>query len=411
MTWWMFGLIVSGLLTLLLVLVALPWWRSKNDEVTNQLSNAQIVNQRLTELEREVREGLITESDKQQVSDDLKIALVEETSIHSSRRVESNWPVVIGAMFALIVGGVVYWQVNHLTEVEQATHALARLPELSSKLASGDGNNINVQDIQALTLAIRTRLIDEPEDEQGWMFLGRLWLAIGQDEQARAALEKAIEIDPKNSTIVMTYAQILMASESINDLKHAQKLLLSLIQQQPDNDNLMLMTAVVSSQVNDMATAKLYFDKIRTKLPKDNPLYVQLSSKIEAAQLPLKADKDLAKTGFAITLTLDEGLLDKVPDKGFLFLYAQDATSDNKMPAAVVKVPLTEFPITLALTTENAMLPSYTLAQLKQTRLTARITRNDNATPQSGDLVGTVSLPVVVGEIRDQLVVISKEIM
>ena len=59
MSWSEFYLIVSGLITLVLLIIAFPFLRNKNHAKRDSLSNTQIIRQRLLELEREVKEGLI----------------------------------------------------------------------------------------------------------------------------------------------------------------------------------------------------------------------------------------------------------------------------------------------------------------------------------------------------------------
>ena len=53
MMWSEFYLVVSGLMTLVLLIVAFPWLRSKNHAKADSLSNTQIVKQRLQELDRD----------------------------------------------------------------------------------------------------------------------------------------------------------------------------------------------------------------------------------------------------------------------------------------------------------------------------------------------------------------------
>ena len=55
MSWSEFYIIVSGLITLVLLIVAFPWLRNKNHAKQDSLSNTQIVKQRLAELDRETR--------------------------------------------------------------------------------------------------------------------------------------------------------------------------------------------------------------------------------------------------------------------------------------------------------------------------------------------------------------------
>ena len=117
MSWSEFYIIVSGLITLVLLIIAFPWLRSKNHAKQDSLSNTQIVKQRLVELEREVQEGLISEHDKRQAVDELKLALVDESAFESHKTGNAKLPLVIGGVLALVCGIVVYAQVNQMGRV------------------------------------------------------------------------------------------------------------------------------------------------------------------------------------------------------------------------------------------------------------------------------------------------------
>ena len=91
-------------------------------------------------------------------------------------------------------------------------------------------------------------------------------------------------------------------------------------------------------------------------------------------------------------------------------VYAQDNLSENRMPAAVVKMPLQNFPVSLSLTTDNAMMPAYTVASLTQAKLTARISSDDDVMPAAGDLQGVLSAPVKPGEVLPIAIQINKEL-
>ena len=118
MSWTEFGLITSGLITLVLLLVAFPWLRRREVRQRDVLSNIEIVRQRLTELEREVSEGLISEADRQKASDELKLAMVDEAGSEATVKKQSALlPLLTGAVLAISTGTIVYGSVNHLQQV------------------------------------------------------------------------------------------------------------------------------------------------------------------------------------------------------------------------------------------------------------------------------------------------------
>jgi len=324
-------------------------------------------------------------------------------------------PLLTGAVLAIATGTIVYGSVNHLQQVKQAEAAIESLPELSDKLASGDAGNFTAQDIASLTYAIRQRLRSEPEDATGWMFLGRLWMSVGEDEQALQSIQRAMSLKPGDMTIRITYAQALMVSDDAGKLAAAWRVLQSLTEENPENDNLSLMMAVVSARLGDLAGTERYFALIRNKLPPQHETRLALEERIAGLKkqqqaVPVAAEQMTAKTGFDITVTIADEIKDKLPDDGYLIVYAQDAQSENRMPAAVVKMQLQNFPVSLSLSTDNAMVPTFTLASLQQVKLTARISTGDDVMPAAGDLSGVLTVPVSPGEVLPLPIQINKEL-
>ena len=443
MSWSEFYIIVSGLITLVLLIVAFPWLRNKNHAKQDSLSNTQIVKQRLAELDREVQEGLISEHDKRQAVDELKLALVDESAFQSHKTGNAKLPLAIGAVLAIACGVIVYAQVNQMGRVTQASQAIEALPELSQQLASGNANNLTQQDIASLALAIRQRLREEPEDDTGWMYFGRLMLSIGQEVQAIEAIDKAVSLAPSNSANRITLAQALTTTGDVNNLERAQSILLGLLNDNPANDNLALMMAVVSAQLGDLENTQRFYKQVEGKLPVDSDMAQRLvarikelqgntsemaalqntaaeitdtstaqnaSSEAKNASSEAQSDSSEAQTGFNITVNLSDDASIEAPKDGFLIVFAQDANSDNKMPAAVVKLPIEDFPVSVTLTTENAMMPQFTLATLSDVVVTARLSKDGNVAVSKGEWQGSVSASVTANEISSLSVIIDKEL-
>ena len=428
MSWSEFYIIVSGLITLVLLIIAFPWLRSKNHAKQDSLSNTQIVKQRLVELEREVQEGLISEHDKRQAVDELKLALVDESAFESHKTGNAKLPLAIGGVLALVCGIVVYAQVNQVGRVAKAQQAIDALPELSQQLASGNANNLTQEDIANLALAIRQRLREEPQDDTGWMYFGRLMLSIGQEVQAIEAIDKAVSLSPSNSANRITLAQALMTTGDVNNLERAQSILLGLLQDTPQNDNLALMMAVVSAQLGDLDNTRRFYQQVEGKLPSDSDMAQRLSARIKELegnssemvllqtggtvqkQPIVNNDGNAIETGFDVTVSLSKEADANAPKAGFLIVFAQDANSDNKMPAAVVKLPIEDFPISVSLTTDNAMMPQFTLATLSEVVITARLSIDSNVAVSEGEWQGSTEATVVANELSSLSVIINKEL-
>lgn len=406
---WMFIGAVVALVAVLILMVVLPWLRRRPEQENLTQANIAVVKERLQELQREVDEGLLSEQDMRQASDEIKISLVEEQYAESKGSANASFALACGALLAIAVGATAYYKASNIKHLNDAQAAIDALPNLSAKLAEGQGENFTPEDFQQLTLAIRKRLQENPEDGQGWMYLGRIWMALNQTEEAYAALEKALHYSPDDENVRMTYARALMMSDDKAQLENARRLLASLIDTNQQNDNLVLMQAVVAGRLGDKTLLADTLTRLEGKLPADSPIARQLTERLASlnGEPPVKK----ALTGFNLTVEITEEMATQLPDNAFLFVFAQDANSENRMPAAVLRLPLENLPLTIKLTSENAMAPNYSLDQLSTARLIARISADQEAPPQPGDLEGSLEALVENGKVIDQTIVINKELM
>jgi hypothetical protein len=209
----------------------------------------------------------------------------------------------------------------------------------------------------------------------------------------------------------------------------------------PDNDNLALMMAVVSAQLGDLAQTKRYYAQVKDKLPNGSDMQQRLSVRIaelegrasDIAQLTGSTngvnDSDIltlgeasnesaaslsassqVKTGFTINVELSEEAKVKAPKEGFLIVFAQDALSENRMPAAVVKLPIGTMPTVVILGNENAMMPQYNLSSLSDITITARLSIDGDVSISSGEWQGSTSAQVKQGQMSELTVIINKEL-
>jgi hypothetical protein len=112
----------------------------------------------------------------------------------------------------------------------------------------------------------------------------------------------------------------------------------------------------------------------------------------------------------SVTINISDELQAKLPENGFLFVFAQESSGQMKMPAAVVKMPLGEFPVVVELSNNNAMTPNYTLSQLQQAKLVARVSIDGNGTESAGDFQGELIVTLSANETTQETITINREL-
>lgn len=416
----MSGFFIGAAVLLLaaLLLISLPWLLRKKTAQQDVLTNTRLIKQRLAELSVEQDQGLLSKSDRLQAEQELKFALLDEVNENVLVTGQTAWMLLTGLLIALLVAGVVYFKANQLKQIEEWQSAVAQLSVLGQSINSGQ--EIQARDLQNFALGLRTKLHKTPEDATGWMLLGRVWGALNQPNTAKEAFEKSLALKPDNIGTLLSYAQALILLGTEDELKQSKRVLQRVISLDPDNINATGTLAIVSSQLGDNQSALQYWLKLQGFLPEDDPNYLAVQQKIVELQGGVKSNDDRVATPVSdstsfkrvqLTIDISDELKAKLPANGVLFVFAQDPSGQVRMPAAVVKLPLGQFPVTVELSDENAMMPTYKLSDLSQAKLVARISQDENVAQAKGELQGEIIAELQADKLNKETILINKEIL
>lgn len=418
----MFYLGLALLMVLLAaVLVFFPWLKIAKAKRQDMLTNTLLIKQRLQELELEQQQGLLSEEDKLQAVNELKMALLDETEQSNTQQSAAAGIVVIGAVLVLAVASGSYYYANKITAIQDWQLAVERLPELGKRVVIEADETIQVKDLQDFALGLRTRLAQKPEDATGWLLLGRVFAAVNRLDSALEAFQKALDLDPDKPGVLSSYSQALVMTGQPEYLQKAQQLLQHLLSIEPDDNDALGMLAITASQLGNKELAIKSWQQLQQNIPETAPVFAQIGERIAALQSATEPSA-VADTGsgsvtqgpvtsILINVSVARELKDKLPTDAYLFVFAQDASGEVRMPAAVVKTRLATLPVQIELSDSNAMMPDYTLSKLRSARLVARISLDENVATAQGELQGEVVIEVVNGTKSEQKIEINKELM
>jgi cytochrome c-type biogenesis protein CcmI len=405
-----------------MLFIIFPWFRKANDDSVSRLTNKGLIKQRLIELHTEQQQGLLSDSDRLQSENELKLALLDETKTSQTNEASVGIPLAIGALVSLSVGIGTYLYSNQIQRVDEWLMAQQQTSELGQRMISGD-ENLNLKDLQTFALGLRTKLVDTPEDATGWMLLGRVSGAINRVDSAIQAFEKSLKFDPNNVGTLSSYAQALLMTGQEQQVLQAKQVLLQILDLEPDNTNAMGVLAIAASELGDKLLALENWQRLLAFIPDTDPNFAAVNQRILQLQTDLDQDNQqvaqnkpnlttdiLSSTRVSVTINISDELQSKLPENGFLFVFAQESSGQMKMPAAVVKMPLGEFPIVVELSNNNAMTPNYTLSQLQQARLVARVSIDGNGTESVGDFQGELIATLSANETTQETITINREL-
>ncbi len=435
-----FYLTAVGLSLIAVLFVVYPLLRARK-QAQIELSNANVIKQRIDELAQEVEEGLIDEKEKNAAIRDLKLALVDETPDVSNAKapglkVNAGLFLLLGIP-ALITGAWVYWDANQLTGLNEYKQSQLDVENIRAQMQSDGGQSLTPNDFAKLALSIRKSLRENPDDAQGWSYLALISTSIGRLDEGVAAYEKALDISPQDDQIRFKYAETLMLAGSEESLGNARRQLAYLIGKEPDNRNYRLLMTTIGIQLQEPDLALSNFNLIKDFLREDSQFYQSLVTGLQGLgiQIPngsassgsiqgggnqlagadMQADNATSnvtqQNELLIQVNIASELQSKLPQDAYLIVFAQINDGSSRAPLAVKRLSLSELPVQVSLSKADAMIPSLNLDTAQVVKVTARISRDRDVMPSAGELEGQI-LDIDVAAQQGQLlqVTINKEL-
>ena len=402
-----FWIVIAALLVLASLALILPLWRGEGRQsISRSALNKQLYRQRLLEIGEEREQGILAEESESLI--ELQRSLLDDIpDVEQSARGGKSLIWIPGVLVLVVVSLGLYYQLGAWQEVSRWQDASSRLGELSNRILVERDTRVTEQDLLDFTLALRTRLKEEPNDYRGWLLLGRLTLDGNDPEMAREALERAYSLAPQKAMVAVPYAQALMMT---GEEARADQLLQAAIAQDPANIEARSVHAFMALQKEDFQTALVRWRAMLPLLEQGSTRHAMVERSIEYAEQQLRqrgiavtaAPAAQAGQGSAQVLAVKEGEYPlhitlapgiQLPEDAHLFVFAV-IPNGPPMPIAVKRIAGPHLPLTLSLGDGDAMMEGSKLAAHAELQFKARLSRGGNVMNKEGAFEGvSVTVP------------------
>ena len=405
----LFLLLAALLIAISLAFLLLPLLRTRRAGAPSErAANLSIYRDQFAELERDLASGVLTEDQYAQARAELEQRLLDDVErAPSARSATTKWS-NRGAAAAVtiavpVVAGLLYW---HLGTPQALT-----VP----KRAPVDASNVTLEQFQAMTNKLATRMQQQPEDPVGWTMLGRAYKALERYPDAVEALSRAAKLRPQDPEILVEYAEALGLAHDGDLGGEPTALLERALKLAPENEKALTLAGTAAFARNDYKTAIGYWQRLSSKVPPDSEMGQALAAGIgeararqsgKSAPTPAAPQAGAAKAVSGV-VRLAPSLQGKTEPRDTVFIFAR-AAEGPQMPLAVVKKQVKDLPFAFKLDDSMAMRPGLELSAFPRVVVTARISKSGNALPAAGDLEGA-SAPVKPGA-KNIAVLIDKQV-
>ncbi|MDP5143132.1 c-type cytochrome biogenesis protein CcmI [Rheinheimera baltica] len=371
-------LVIASFTMLLLTALCLFWPRRATE--LPQQTPAQLFEERLQLLALARDSGELAEQDFDSAAQELKSQFLQQQSVSLTQNQRfGRLPLVLLLVVAVIVGGV--YSVNgHYRQLQDWQLAQQNLQAYGERALLNQGEPLSEQEIDWFALALRTKLANEGDDAIAWMLLGRIRMSQGAIEQAIDAFERALQLTPERTPLLLSYAQALILQADDNRLALAGRAVARVLSKEPQNNDALSLMALIAYEKGDMEQAKSAWQLLLGQLPSTDPRYAAVQQRLAEMGVEVPAD------GRQITVQLfvDPALKQANPNAS-LFLFAR-AIGGAPLPLAVQRIPLPEGELTLVLTEQMAMQSGWSLANADSVEVVARMSQSGTVEQRPGDI-------------------------
>lgn len=381
------------------VFIAIPLIQKKanNDTVLRDELNKAFYKDRLNELQEETAEGLV--DNQQDLIADLKQSLLDDIPADKQATQQSQVStlavLVPSVLLVVLLSYGMYTKFGNYDKVEHWQQVSADLPQLTRKLMApqGQGVELTVQEMEDLTLSLRSRLYYQPEDSTGWLLLGRIAMANREMQTAIGAMKHAYALEPQDGDIQLGYAQALMLSDDEMDQTQARSILQRLAKRDYVDLRVYSLLAFDAFERADYPSAIQYWGLMQKMIGPNDSRYEMLTRSIDSAKRKMGEGVVEGKS-VSVTISLADNVV--LPQNAVLIVSVHSADG-APMPIAAARYPLSSFPRTVVLDDNNSMMQGRKLSDLSTLMVRVRIDTDGNVSTKDGDWFGE-SQPVNLGE-------------
>jgi len=248
-------------------------------------ANIKIYRDQLSELEADLRNGIVSKEQYELDRVEIERRLLEDT--RTTKNLNQTKPLVAGknTAYALAFGIPLlavgfYLKVGEPKSISNPPTAATARPA-AGPMAEGERSQAQIEGNVA---ALAKRLQSNPNDLAGWTMLARSYNSMERFGEAAGAYAKATELSPKDADLWAEYA-FASAMASGREMKgKPTELVNQALKVDPDNAKALQLAGTAALQAKDYKKAIEYWERVLSKLPPDSEVAQSVKERINDAK-------------------------------------------------------------------------------------------------------------------------------
>ncbi|MBC8210869.1 MAG: c-type cytochrome biogenesis protein CcmI [Gammaproteobacteria bacterium] len=389
-----FGALVVVLILLSLAFVIIPVLRkpSIDHSVAREQQNITIAKEKKALLEEQLAEAQLSQQEFDAGMKDLETSLaldLERQQTLGSNLESGKWAIWVFVAVIPVLSVFMYYQLGEYRVIEDPSLAMPR-SQANSPHGAGGGKAPSMSEMLD---KLKAHLRDNPEDFQGWFVMGRTLMSLQQFPEAVTALERALDLNNQDANVMLALADALAMTQDGKITGEPERLVQQALKISPNEMTGLWLAGLAAEQGGRLREAYDYFARLVPMLSNDPQSIAELESRMSALReqkpdLPPAINMAAAAPAVAqitLSISLDSSLASRAQPDDLVFVYAK-ASSGPPMPLAAKRLKVSDLPLQVTLSDNDAMMPQMKISSFEQVIVGARISKSGNPIAQAGDL-------------------------
>lgn len=394
-----FWIIAAGLCVVAAAFIAGPFLLRTGESRDRTRINVELYEDRVAELEKARADGEITAEEFDTLKAELQKNLVSETAgaskLITGKKAASRLPLYL-AIAIPVLALPFYLTSGALDDL----HLAERLRSLDASDEIGVRETID---------ALAERMAAQPENDQGWFLLANARMGLEDFEGAADAYRHLVDRFPGDEGLAASYAEALYLAREGVMTESVRAAVERAIELDPQSLPMLELMGMHSFRQGQLATALDFFQRAlgagatgeRARMIERAAGAVRTVMAERGESPPEPPPESDAPDSRAIEVALSRPGQNDIPDNAVVFVFAR-AVNGPPMPLAVQRLAYGELPASVRLDESMSMLQGVGLANFDEVQVVARVTLDGNAqgTPVAEQVSGVIDLTADVPTIE-----------
>jgi len=248
-------------------------------------ANIEVYRDQLSELEADLRNGIVAEDQYAQDREELERRLLEDTATTRSKKTAGAAPInarntayLLGIGLPLVA--IIFYM--RIGEPDRITNpAPVGAPPSAAAAAPPERTQ---EQIEANVAKLAKRLESNPNDAAGWTMLARSYSSMEKYTEAANAYAKATELNAKDGDLWAEYAFATAMAEGRSLEGKPTELINRALKVDPENPKALQLAGSAAFQAKDYKKAVDYWQRVLKKVPPGSEVAETINARINEAK-------------------------------------------------------------------------------------------------------------------------------